>query len=199
MAGGHKLVRCGGVSQRERPCDHDIQSPRVHGNAVTVVFSSGQVGIELVSPGAARAREALRAYLNEVASRYYGREATEDELEAAIRDNPSDDLVLPHGLFLLAHKANTVLGCAGLRFREGQIGEVTRVYVMPHVRGHGLGSRLMTELEKHAREHALSTLRLDTRSDLVEARRLYERLGYQEVPAFSAGPHAGHWLAKELD
>lgn len=46
----------------------------------------------------------------------------------------------------------------------------------------GLGARFVRELERLAREHAHTTLRLDTRSDLVEARRLYARLGYQEVP-----------------
>ena len=51
----------------------------------------------------------------------------------------------------------------------------------------------------HARERALSALRLDTRSDLVEARGLYKRLGYQEVPAFNAGPYADHWFAKTFD
>lgn len=43
-----------------------------------------------------------------------------------------------------------------------------------------------------------SRLRLDTRGDLVEARRLYERLGYREVPPFNAGRYAEHWLEKTL-
>ena len=42
------------------------------------------------------------------------------------------------------------------------------------------------------------TLRLDTRSDLTEARRLYARHGYREVPAFSQGPYADHWFEKTL-
>jgi hypothetical protein len=44
----------------------------------------------------------------------------------------------------------------------------------------------------------VSVLRLDTRHDLVEARRLYATLGYQEVPAFNDGQYAEHWLAKPL-
>ena len=49
-----------------------------------------------------------------------------------------------------------------------------------------------------ADQHGRSRLRLDTRGDLVEARRLYERLGYREVPPFNAGRYAEHWLEKTL-
>jgi len=33
---------------------------------------------------------------------------------------------------------------------------------------------------------------------LVEARRLYARLGYREVPPFNAGQYAEHWFEKTL-
>jgi hypothetical protein len=41
-------------------------------------------------------------------------------------------------------------------------------------------------------------LRLETRHDLVESRRLYAALGYEEVPAFNHGRYAEHWFAKSL-
>jgi len=41
-------------------------------------------------------------------------------------------------------------------------------------------------------------LRLDTRRDLVEARRLYARHGYTEVRPFSAGPYSDHWYEKAI-
>jgi hypothetical protein len=53
-------------------------------------------------------------------------------------------------------------------------------------------------LERIARGHGLSLLRLDTRHDLVESRRLYAALGYEEVPAFNDGQYSEHWLAKPL-
>ena len=140
----------------------------------------------------------LRAYFADVASRYYGRQATEDEIAAAMRDEPSDDLAPPHGLLLVAYEDGNVLGCAGLRLLPGQIAEVTRVFVVPDARGRGLGSRLLSRLEDHARGHGVSALRLDTRRDLVEARRLYARHGYREVRPFSHGPYADHWFEKCL-
>ncbi|MFD0597980.1 hypothetical protein ACFQZ4_41665 [Catellatospora coxensis] len=43
-----------------------------------------------------------------------------------------------------------------------------------------------------------SLLRLDTRDDLVEARALYARCGFAEVPAFNDAPYAHHWFAKPI-
>lgn len=160
---------------------------------------SAEPVIEVVPPADDAARRVLRAYFDEMASRYYGRPATEDEIAAAMREEPSDDLVPPHGVFLVAHEDGSVLGCAGLRLRPDRIGEVTRVFVVPAARRRGLGARLLSSLEDHGRRHGLSLLRLDTRRDLTEARRLYARHGYREVRPFSQGPYADHWFEKTLD
>jgi ribosomal protein S18 acetylase RimI-like enzyme len=116
-----------------------------------------------------RRREVLRANFAEVASRYYGRPATDEEVAAAMREEPSDDLTPPGGLLLVAVQDGTVLGCAGLRLLPGGIGEVTRVFVMPAARRRRLGSRLLDELEGTP---AITTSHAppDTRRDLVEAR-----------------------------
>jgi GNAT superfamily N-acetyltransferase len=152
-----------------------------------------------MAPSTAAARQILRCYKDEILSRYYGRPATDQEIDAAIREDPSDDLALPHGALLVAHQDEAIWGCAGLRFLLDRIGEVKRVFIAPAARGRGLGARLMGEVECLAREHGLSTLRLDTRRDLAEARRLYARLGYKEVPAFNDNPYADHWFMKTLN
>ena len=153
--------------------------------------------IAVMSPASVPARQVLRAYFAELASRYYCRPATDAEVAAATREEPSDDLTPPGGLLLVAVQDGAVLGCAGLRLLPGGIGEVTRVYVMPAARRRGLGSRLLDELETHARDHQVTTLRLDTRRDLVEARQLYARHGYTEVRPFSRGPYSDHWYVKD--
>ncbi len=156
------------------------------------------VPVEVAPPPSAHAQEALRAYFDDVASRYYGRPASPAEVDVALREDPSDDLAPPCGLLLVAREQGRVIGCAGLRLLPGRLGEVKRVFVTPAARGRGLGRRIMRELERHAREHGITVLRLDTRADLVEARTLYASLGYREVPAFNAGPYAEHWFAKDL-
>lgn len=157
-----------------------------------------ELAIAVTPPAAEEARRILRAYFDDVASRYYGRPATGDEITAAMSEDPSDDLASPRGLLLVAQEKADVLGCAGLRLLPGHVAEVTRVFVVPAARRRGLGSRLLDCMEEHARRHRVSALRLDTRRDLVEARRLYARHGYREVAPFSSGPYADHWFEKTL-
>lgn len=156
------------------------------------------IAIERMAPDSPLAAAVLRAYFADVVSRYHGRRATDAEIDAAMREDPSDDLLPPSGLLLVAHRDGAAVGCGALRLLGDGLGEVMRVFVVPAARGAGLGSRLLAEIERAAREHDVATLRLDTRSDLVEARRLYARRGYAEVEPFNDGRWAQHWLAKSL-
>jgi hypothetical protein len=56
----------------------------------------------------------------------------------------------------------------------------------------------MHAVEDEARRRAVTRLRLDTRTDLVEARRLYASHGYREVAPFNDGRWADRWLGKSL-
>ena len=161
--------------------------------------TSPAVELLVIAPDADDARTVLRAYYDDIVSRYYGRQATDGELDSVLRDEPNDDLVPPHGVFLVARSDGAVVGCAGLRLLPAAVAELTRVFVAPEARGRGLAARLVGELERHARRHGVGTVRLDTRSDLVEARRLYARLGYREVAPFNDSPYADHFFAKTLD
>lgn len=154
--------------------------------------------IAVQSPSEAASRAVLRAYIDDVASRYLGRRATDAEIDAALLADPSDDLRPPTGVLLVATQGRATVGCAGLRLLPDRLGEVKRVFVEPAARGNGLGARLMAELERRACGYGLTRLRLDTRSDLVEARAMYAALGYEEVPAFSTGSYSERWFAKTL-
>lgn len=141
----------------------------------------------------------MRAYLHDVASRYYRRPASADELESALAQHPSEDLVPPHGVFLVA-TAGTDLVCGWValaRVAPG-VGEVRRLHVVEGCRRRGLGRRLMLEVEHQARIMGLVALRLDTRDDLVESQRLYVSLGYSETPAHSGGPFSDRWYGRSL-
>ena len=152
------------------------------------------LAIVSAAPASAAACELLRAYFDDVASRYLGRAATACEVDAAIRDDPSDDLAV----LLVAWRDGVALGCSGLRLLGHGTGEVTRVFVRSQARRQGIGSALLRELEAAALAREVTTLRLDTRHDLVEARSLYAAHGYREVPAFNDAPYAEHWFAKEV-
>jgi GNAT superfamily N-acetyltransferase len=138
----------------------------------------------------------LRAYFDDVASRYYGRQATEEEIDAALAEDPSDHLDPPTGLFFVAREGDQVDGCVGVKFAEPGIAELTRMFVKKRARRRGWGTRLLETAEEAARRNGARTMRLDTRDDLVEARALYANHGYREVPPFGSGLYADHWLEK---
>lgn len=156
------------------------------------------VTVATVPPSDPEVEAILRAYFDELVSRYHDRPASTEEVAAALAAEPSDDLAPPTGVFLLARRGRKGVGCVGLRFRPNRVGQVTRMFVVPVERRQGIGLRLLAELEAVARQQEVTRLELDTRDDLVEARGLYARYGFEEVPAFNSGLYAEHWFAKLL-
>jgi ribosomal protein S18 acetylase RimI-like enzyme/uridine kinase len=156
------------------------------------------VTLEVLPPGDPRAAAVLREQMADLSGSYYGRPATAEEIDEGLVEFPSDDLAPPTGLFVVASDGQAPVGCGGLRFGLDGIAEVTRVFVSPSHRRRGLGARVVGELERLAIARGIRELRLDTRHDLVEAQRLYRRLGFREVPAFNSGPFRDRWFAKRL-
>jgi len=152
----------------------------------------------VVDPSSVPAIDILRRYNADIVGRFYGREASDEEVLRVMVDEPSDDLAGDSGRFVVAHAEQSVVGCGGARFISDDIAELTRVFVDPIGRRGGVGASLIGYIENIVRESGRSRIRLDTRADLVEARRLYSRLGYVDVPAFNSEPYAEVWLEKQL-
>ncbi|MFJ8018112.1 GNAT family N-acetyltransferase [Streptomyces sp. NPDC096339] len=140
----------------------------------------------------------LRAYYAEVAGRYWKRSVTEAEIDQGVLDFPADGLAPPTGRFVVGRLAGEPLACGGFRLLDPATAELTRVYVDRRTRGTGGGAALLEVLEAEALAMGAERVRLDTRSDLVEARALYARHGYREIPAYNDGPYAEHWFEKRL-
>ena len=67
-----------------------------------------------------------------------------------------------------------------------------RLFVKPEFRGCGLGRKLAEKLISNAREMGYSTMRLDTVAEKMgNAVRLYEALGFREIPAYYPNARAG--------
>jgi ribosomal protein S18 acetylase RimI-like enzyme len=75
---------------------------------------------------------------------------------------------------------------------------VKRMWLAPEVRGRGAGRRLLVALEEEARRLGYRVLRLDTRSELVEAVALYRSSGYRDIAPYNANPDADTWFEKAL-
>jgi len=72
-------------------------------------------------------------------------------------------------------EASAALGTARMRIVDGEA-KAQRIAVLEHARGLGLGRALVESIESHAREKGLRTVRLNAQ---VQAKRFYEKLGYQ--------------------
>ena len=154
--------------------------------------------VEALEPNGPVGAGLLREYYTNIVARYWGRPALAAEVDQVLADEPSDDLVPPTGLLLVASFDGEPAGCGGFRVPSPGLAELTRIFVRPSLRGRGGAAVLLAELERAAVDAGLTTARLDTRKDLVEARRLYARHGYVEVPAFNDSPYADHWFGKSL-
>ena len=157
-------------------------------------------------PDEPEAAAVLRRYLGEMISRYYGRDTDDAEIDKHLREgHDSEDLAPPTGLLLLAYRQGVCVGCVGLRGfeaaateTEAEPVELTRMFVAPEARGEGAAALLLAEAERHARELGARVIRLNTRGDLVEARALYAKHGYAEIPKFGDDPFADHWFEKTV-
>jgi GNAT superfamily N-acetyltransferase len=143
-----------------------------------------------------------RAYYTEVSDRWYlrheGRRTDPAELAREIAAETGADLAPPRGTLLVARYGGDPAGTAGVRLLDADTAELTRVFVAEPMRGRGGAALLVRAAEDAARALGAAQMVLDTRSDLVEARALYRRLGYAETEPYNSGPYAEHWFRKPL-
>ena len=144
-----------------------------------------------------------RAYYTEVSDRYYllheGRRTDPAELEREIASHTGAELAPPTGRLLIARYGGEPAGSAGVRLLDATTAELTRVFVYEGMRGRGGAALLVDAAEEAARALGADQLILDTRSDLMEARSLYARLGYTETEPHNDDKYAEHWFRKDLN
>ncbi|MQA80274.1 MAG: GNAT family N-acetyltransferase [Streptosporangiales bacterium] len=156
-----------------------------------LVASTVDVGV--CDPRHRHARACMRAYFDELASRFDGGFDPAQSISAG-----DEELSSPVGLLLVASLHSEPVGCGALKFHDDASAELKRMWVASAVRGLGLGRRLLAELETHAAAQGVRVLRLETNRDLTEAIGLYRAAGYREVAAFNDEPYADHWFEKTL-
>jgi len=83
-------------------------------------------------------------------------------------------------MLVLDDPSEGVIGYAVLWCISDQ-GELANVAVVPHLRGGGLGTRLLTGVLDVARERGVKTIYLEVRTSNERAAELYRRFGFTEV------------------
>jgi len=136
----------------------------------------------------------FQEYYAELAERFEGGFDREQYLALA----PDSEFVPPFGYALLATLDGRAIGCAALKLKLHNRGEIKRVWTARSVRGLGVGRRMMLEIESLAIRTGLTELILGTNKSLDEAKALYSALGYEEVAPFDDDPFTHVWFAKKL-
>lgn len=152
---------------------------------------ASEVEITAAAPDGAAARHCLEAYFRELQERF---DSGFDPARSVSAD--PGELTPPNGAFLVARLEGQPIGCGALKRIGRGVGEIKRMWVDPSARGLGVAQRLLEALEGEAAALGLRTLRLDTNRSLGEARALYLRNGYREIPPYNDNPYAHHWFEK---
>jgi putative acetyltransferase len=103
---------------------------------------------------------------------------------------------VPGGLILLALHEDEPVGAIALRrldptSGDRTSGEVKRLYLRPRFRGRGWGARLLEAIIDHGRALGYERLFADTLPVMTDALTLYERMGFERIPPYSAAPTPG--------
>ena len=131
----------------------------------------------------------LIAYFNEI---YPGRAARPGSVTTA------DEMVAPHGAFLVGYENGEAVAVGGLRPLEDGICEIKRMYVVPAARSRGAGRALLAALEDAARELGYERVRLDAGPQQHHSRALFADAGYVEIERYNANHIADYFAEKRL-
>lgn len=98
---------------------------------------------------------------------------------------------LPDGCYLIAVVHENLAGGVGLRKFKNDICEMKRLYVIDEFRRKEIGRKLCEALIQRAGALGYKKMRLDTLERLDRANRLYEKLGFYDIPAYRENPEPG--------
>lgn len=101
----------------------------------------------------------------------------------------------PRAAFFVIQENGAVGGCGGIAPLPGaddDVCELRKMYLLPALRGRGLGEKLLRHCLAAARERGYRRCYLETLSGMDAARKLYQRAGFQALcgPLGTSG-HAG--------
>lgn len=105
------------------------------------------------------------------------------EPEAADRDvvDVENSYLTTGGEFWVVQQFDQLVGTGGYYpvMRGEKAVEIRKMYLLPHVRGLGLGKYLLQQLEQAIAERGFRQIWVETASVLTTAVKLYEQSGYQ--------------------
>ncbi|MGH9588158.1 MAG: GNAT family N-acetyltransferase [Acidobacteriaceae bacterium] len=120
---------------------------------------------------------AFRTLNEEWITRYFTLEAKDRET----LNDPLHSILLKGGRIFMAYAAAEAVGCVALIPMRDGVYELSKMAVSPHLRGRGLGRRLLQHAIVQARSIGAKSLFLGSNSRLRDAVHLYESVGFRHV------------------
>lgn len=81
------------------------------------------------------------------------------------------------------------VGCGAFKFYDEDVAEIKRMYVNPEVRGKGIASKILKEIESWAKEETFKSCILETGKKYPEAIALYKKNGFLTIPNYGQYEH----------
>ena len=106
-------------------------------------------------------------------------------------------------VYYIAEQNGTIVGGAGIYPTDGlgdDTCELVKMYLLPEARGSGLGRLLMDKCIDFSISAGYKQIYLETMPELASAIRLYEKVGFQRLPAaLGSSGHfgCGIWMLKQ--
>ncbi|GLT20174.1 N-acetyltransferase [Vibrio zhanjiangensis] len=106
-------------------------------------------------------------------------------------------------LYLVALLNNEIVGGCGIApfAEDGKICELKKLFLLKESRGLGLGKKLSIQCLEFAKQQGFEQCYLDTLSNMSQAIKLYESLGFEHLSSPLLGTvHSGCdvWMLKQL-
>ncbi len=109
-----------------------------------------------------------------------------------------DEMVAPHGSFLVGYEDGRPIAIGGVRRLEDGICEIKRMYVVPDARSRGAGRALLAALEDAARALGYERVRLDAGPAQQHSRVLFAATGYAQIEPYNDNHIADYFAEKRL-
>jgi putative acetyltransferase len=120
---------------------------------------------------------AFRTLNEEWITQYFKLEAKDRE----ILSDPDHSILLKGGHIFLAYAGAEAVGCVALVPMHDEVYEISKMAVSPHLRGRGIGRRLLQHAIAQARRLGARSLFLGSNTRLKDAVHLYESVGFRHV------------------
>ena len=107
-----------------------------------------------------------------------------EEADRLALEHPQESILAPGGQIYMALADGEPVGCCALIAAEHDPGvyELAKMAVSEHLRGQGIGRKLIVHVIEQARALGAARLTLESNAVLANAVHLYESVGFRHLP-----------------